>query len=76
MKNIIYIIICIALIGCKSPDNVTDTIKWIDTADKPIVVKLHTINGWTMENRYTLIDAKSNIYNTGAIELTLPDTIK
>lgn len=78
-KRLIQHSLCILLaafmVSCKNEQNVKDTIAWVDKAEKPIVAKVHSINGLTMENRYTLIDAKGNIYSTGCVELTLPDTI-
>ena len=72
----LYLGLCLVFVSCKNTKNVDDTIKWIDQAEKPIIVKYHTTNGMTMEKRYTLIDAKSRVYNTGCVELTLPDTLK
>lgn len=72
----LYFVLCLVFLSCKNKTNVKDTIKWIETAEKPITVKLHTINGLTMENRYTLIDNKGNIYSTGRVELSLPDVLK
>lgn len=69
------ILLAAFMVSCKNKQNVKDTITWIEKAEKPIVANVHTISGLTMENSYTLIDAKGNIYSTGRVELTLPDTI-
>lgn len=64
------------LSACKNEDNVNKAIGWIEKHPKPIVVTLHTRNYLTLENRYTLRDSNNNIYNTGSVELSLPDTLK
>ena len=76
-RNLAKLLLCLVfLVGCKNEENVDRTIEWIKKAPKPIKVKLHTINGLTMENRYTLIDFKGNVYSTGCVELSFPDTLK
>lgn len=49
--------------------------EWIKTAEKPIIVKQYGYNGLG-QTHYTLIDANGDIYNTGAVTMALPDTIK
>lgn len=75
IKYFLCVVLVVVIVGCNNETNLKNTIQWISDAEKPIKVTLHTINGLTMENRYTLIDAKGNVYNTGAVELTLPETI-
>lgn len=76
-SNLLYTMLCLVFfISCKNEENVGKTIEWIQKAEKPIKVKLHSVNGITLENRYTLIDIKGNVYNTECVELSLPDTIK
>ena len=77
LSYVFYLVLCLVFVGCSKNDaNVKNTIEWIEKANKPISVIHHSINGLTMENKYTLIDAKSKIYNTGCVELSLPDTLK
>ena len=49
---------------------------WIKANEKPIIVTIHSFNGWNLDNRYTLISKDGKFYNTYAIPVTLPDTIK
>lgn len=49
--------------------------EWIKTAEKPIIVKTYGYSSWG-HTYYTLIDANGDIYNTGAVTMALPDTIK
>lgn len=75
-SNLLYTMLCLVFfISCKNEENVGKTIDWIQKAEKPIKVKLHSVNGITLENRYTLIDIKGNVYNTDCVELSLPDTL-
>jgi len=74
-KYFLYTLLCAFLVGCKNDQNVIDTIEWIEKSEKPVQVTKHSMNGWTLENRYTLIDNKGKIYSTGCVELTLPKTI-
>lgn len=76
LSYVFYLVLCLVFTSCKNDTNVKNTIEWIENADKPITVIYHSTNGITMENRYTLIDAKSKIYNTGCVELSLPNTLK
>ena len=76
LSYVFYLVLCLVFVGCKNDANVKNTIEWIEKAEKPIRVIHHTTNGLTMEKRYTLIDAKSKVYNTGCVELSLPDTLK
>tara|TARA_R110002167_G_scaffold365795_1_gene591443 strand:- start:312 stop:620 length:309 start_codon:yes stop_codon:yes gene_type:complete len=76
LSYVFYLVLCLVFIGCKNDSNVKNTIEWIEKADKPIMVIYYNTNGMTMEKRYTLIDAKSKVYNTGCVELNLPDTLK
>ncbi len=75
MRHGFYLLLVAFMVGCKNKENVTNTIEWINNAEKPISATIHSFNGATLENRYTLIDNKGNIYNTGCVELTLPTTI-
>ncbi len=75
LKNALYILLVAFMVSCSSKENLEETTKWINNADKPIIVILHTINGMNNDRTYSLIDSKGNIYNTGQITLTLPDTI-
>jgi hypothetical protein len=64
------------LTSCKNDENVEKTKNWIEKAPRPIMVRFHSLNGITLEKRYTLIDSIGNVYNTGCVELSLPDTLK
>ncbi len=76
-SNLIYTMLCLVLLtSCKNDGNVEKTKRWIEKAPRLITVKFHSLNGITLEKRYTLIDSKSNVYNTGCVELSLPDTLK
>jgi len=76
-SNLLYTMLCLVfLTSCKNAENVENTKRWIEKSPRPIMVKLHSVNGMTMENRYTLIGSKGNVYKTDCVELSLPDTIK
>lgn len=64
----------LSIMGCSHLDNEQKTIEWVRKSEKPIVCRLY----WSNEigNKYTLIDANGNIYNTGYVDFRLPDTIK
>jgi hypothetical protein len=55
--------------------NETKTNEWVKSAKKPIVCKLY---GYNMKGDkcYTLISKDNEIFNTGAVNYELPDTIK
>ena len=75
MKKYLLFYLVIITISILSCTNDTKTIKWIEKAEKPIVIHnspIVTIN----RNAYTLIDAKGRLYMTGDVRLSLPDTIK
>lgn len=74
MRIVMALLFTISLSSCVSK-NEADTIYWINNAEKPIVCIRygHTETGNTV---YTLIDNNQNIYQTGQVQLALPDTIK
>ena len=75
LRNTLYIMLVAFMVSCTNTENGKRTIEWINNADKPIRVILHSVNGMNNDHTYTLVDNKGNIYNTGQITMTLPDTI-
>ncbi len=77
MKKSIIVLIAYSVLvfGCSTDSNTKNAVEWIRNARKPITVKWHSMNGWTTNYRYTLIDADGNVYVCGETELALPDTI-
>jgi hypothetical protein len=71
MKKLLLLSCVFAFCGCTHNE---ETINWIATAKKPVVIKLYN-TAFLKNNRYTLIDANGNIYDTGWTSLALPDTI-
>lgn len=70
MKKAI-IILSIGLLGCNNSDK---AIEWVNNAPKPIVCD-HTGSNAIGHSIYTLIDADGNIYVTGLVMMSFPDTI-
>lgn len=73
MKTLI-LLLTLLVVGCAR--NEPDTIKWIEQAEKPVVARKHVFYGFLNEWDYTLMAADGSIYRTGAVSLSLPDTIK
>lgn len=71
MKKLL-IILSLGLIGC---GNETPAIEWVKEAKKPIICDYTGSNalGFSI---YTLIDADGNMYVTGYVTMSFPDTIK
>lgn len=61
--------------GCRGISNEELTRKWIAEAKKPIICK-YAGSYWDGGSEWTLIDAEGNVYATGNVRMTLPDTIK
>ena len=76
MREFLLCMLAMVFIGCADTDrNEERAAEWVSRASKPIVCKIHCTNGWDMDRKYTLVDAKGNIYQTGWVSMTLPDTI-
>jgi hypothetical protein len=76
-KHLFYLLLTtLLLFACGTKERTQESIKWINTAKKPIRVYNHRINGFNYNHDYTLIDSTGNVYYTGEINLTLPDTIR
>lgn len=76
-RNLLYILLPAVLLlsSCGTGNRTEKAHQWINDHPKPIVVLSHSLNGWTMNYRYTLIDSAGVVYYAGEIEGTLPDTI-
>jgi hypothetical protein len=74
MKNL-AIAAMVLLCSCYQ-ENTECTILWIATHKRPIVCRHAYHNGEFSAHGYTLIDAEGNIYDTGLLQLNLPDTLK
>jgi hypothetical protein len=74
-----WILFMLAMTGCCG-DAVTTTTQQLSEftkkARKPIIIYRNGMNQWTFEKDYTLIDAEGNVFVTGMMNVTLPDTIK
>ena len=76
-KHIFYLLLTtILLFSCGTKERTQESIKWINSAKKPIKVYSHRMNGWHCIYVYTLVDSTGTIYYTGEINITLPDTIR
>ena len=75
--NLLYILLPAVLLlsGCGTRSRTEKAHQWINDHPKPIRVLSHSLNGWTMNYRYTLIDSAGVVYYAGEIEGKLPDTI-
>ena len=60
--------------SCTS-QNEKDLSAWVNQAKKPIICKLYGSNALG-QYKYTLFDKDNNVYSTGLIEMSLPDTLK
>lgn len=70
-----YIFPLLLLSSCYE-GNTKATIEWIESHEHPIVVRMAYCNGEFSARGYTLIDAHGKIYDTGLLQLNLPDTLK
>ena len=67
--------IALLVVSCSYDDNEKKAIEWIDDAKKPIICNKGFVNAWTFAIKYTLISADGKIYQTGYVDLALPDTL-
>ena len=76
-RHIFYALLAtVLLFSCGTKNRTQESIKWINSAKKPIKVYDHGMNPFTYNCDYTLVDSTGIIYYTGEIDLTLPDTIR
>lgn len=77
MKKLILLISTIILTNCDNTrHNEYKTCAWIKEHKKPIVCRPSAREFGGAEIWYTLISKDGQIYNTNAIIMNLPDTIK
>ncbi len=74
MKRILMCAIVFVILGCSYVDNEEAAIRWVRTAKKPILCNL-SVSG-ELGNKWTLIDANGEVFQTGFTNMRLPDTIK
>jgi hypothetical protein len=78
LKDLVKSALIIAVVMCCYScidRNEEVTAEWIKTNKKPIVCRLYGTN-LSGDVAYTLISLDGNVYNTGRVKLSLPDTIK
>lgn len=73
-KLLILIISILALSSCAADNNEAATIRWIESAEKPIICKRYSVG--ELGAKYTLFSADGKLYFANKVYLALPDTIK
>ena len=77
MKNkiIIFIFAIFILIACdNSGVREQATIKWVESAERPIICKKYSRG--ELYAIYTLFSANGKVFTTGCVRMEFPDTIK
>ena len=71
----IFALSLFTIISCESSEErEAATIKWIESAERPIICKRYTRG--ELYATYTLFSANGKVFTTGGIKMELTDTIK
>ncbi|MCB0560637.1 MAG: hypothetical protein H6573_24095 [Lewinellaceae bacterium] len=71
-----FLMIILFLYACAVPKNEQSTQEWLDKAEKPVYVQVHSFGGLTYNyRRYTLVDQNGKVFFTKDVRFILPDTI-